>query len=50
MLRKLKKNNYFKSKLYKLITLLNILRKILKIVITRRLNNYIKDNNLLLLE
>ncbi len=47
ILKKLKKKNYFKSKL---IALLNILKKILKIVITRRLNNYIKDNNLLLLK
>ena len=45
MLRKLKKKNYFESKSYKLIALLNILKKILKIIITRKLNNYIKDNN-----
>ncbi len=50
MLRKSKKKNYFESKLYKSITLLNILRKILKIVITCRLNNYVKDNSLFLLE
>ncbi len=50
MLRKLKKKNYFESKSYKLITLLNTLRKILKIVITRRLNDCVKDNSLLLLE
>ncbi len=50
MLRKLKKKNYFELKLYRLIVLLSILRKILKIVIIYRLNNYIKDNNLLLLK
>ncbi len=50
MLRKSKKKNYFESKSYKLITLLNILRKTLKIVITRRFNNYVEDNDLLLLE
>ncbi len=50
MLRKSKKKNYFKSKSYRLITLLNILKKILKIVIIYRLSDYIKDNNLFLLE
>ncbi len=50
MLRKLKKENYFKSKSYRLITLLSILRKVLKIVITRRLSDCVKDNSFLLLE
>ena len=46
MLRKSKKENYFESKSYRLITLLSILRKTLKIVITSRLNNYAEDNDL----
>ncbi len=47
ILRKPKKENYFESKSYKLIALLSILEKALKIVITRRLNNCVKDNSLL---
>ena len=47
MLRKSKKENYFESKSYRLITLLSTLRKTLKTVITRRLNNYVEDNDLL---
>ncbi len=47
MLRKSKKKNYFESKLYKSITLLSILRKTLKTIITRKLNNCVEDNNLL---
>ena len=46
MLKKLKKNNYIKSKLYRLIALLNILKKTLKTIIVKYLNNYIKNNNL----
>ncbi len=50
MLKKSKKKNYFESKSYRLITLLNTLKKTLKIVIIRRLNDYVKDNNLLSLK
>ncbi len=47
VLRKSKKENYFESKSYRSIALLSTLRKILKTVITRRLNNCAEDNNLL---
>ena len=50
VLRKSKKENYFESKSYRSITLLSTLRKTLKIVIARRLNDCVEDNNLLSLE
>ena len=46
VLRKSKKENYFESKSYRLITLLSTLRKTLKTVIARRLSDYVKDNDL----
>ena len=48
VLKKLNKDNYLELKLYKLIALLNIIRKILKTIIIRRLSNYIKKYNLFL--
>ena len=42
MFHKLKKNNYSKSKIYKLITLLNILNKILKTIIGWRRDSLIR--------
>ena len=47
VLRKSKKKNYFESKSYRLIILLNTLRKTLKTVITRRLSDCAEDNDLL---
>ena len=41
----MKKDNYIESKLYRLIILLNILRKALKIIIVKYLSDYIKSNN-----
>lgn len=50
ILRKSKKKNYIESKSYRRIVLLNILSKTLKIIIARRLSNYVEDNNMLLNE
>ncbi len=50
VLRKLKKEDYFKSKSYRSIALLSTLEKALEIVITRRLSNCVEDNSLLPLE
>ncbi len=46
MLRKLNKENYIQLKIYKLITLLNILSKALKLIIMIKLNYLIKFNAL----
>jgi hypothetical protein len=48
VLRKPNKDNYTISKAYKLIVFLNIIRKLLKLVITKRLISFIKNYNLLL--
>jgi hypothetical protein len=48
MLRKSRKKNYFKSLFFKLIALLNILNKILKLIILKRLRYVIKTYNTLL--
>ena len=50
VLRKLDKKNYLEPKSYRLIALLNIISKILKIVITKRLSNYVEKHDLFLLE
>ncbi len=47
VLRKSKKEDYFESKSYRSIVFLSTLRKALKTVITRRLNNCAEDNDLL---
>ncbi len=47
ILKKLKKEDYLKLKLYYLITLLNILKKVLIIIIIKKLNNFIKEYKLL---
>ena len=47
ILRKSRKNNYLKLKLYKLIALLSILKKILKKIIIKKLSDYVKENILL---
>ena len=47
VLRKSKKEDYFEPKSYRSIALLSTLRKTLKIVIARRLNDCVEDNNLL---
>ena len=47
MLRKSKKENYFKPKSYRSIALLSTLKKALKTVITRRLSDCAEDNGLL---
>jgi len=50
ILKKLKKLDYSKSKTYKLIALLDTLRKALKLIISRRLRDYIQAYELLLEE
>ncbi len=50
MLRKLNKKKYTYLKIYKLITLLNIISKALKLIITIKLNYLIKFNALFLKE
>ena len=50
VLKKPKKEDYTDLKVYRLIILLLTLKKILEIIIIKRLNNYIKENNLLLIE
>jgi len=47
MLRKSRKKNYFKSLFFKLIALLNILNKILKSIILKRLRYVIKTHDIL---
>ena len=47
ILRKLRKNNYVKLKLYRSIALLNTLKRILKKIIAKRLSDYVKENILL---
>jgi hypothetical protein len=44
--KKLNKKNYSNIKMYKLITLLNTLNKILKSIITRRINNLTKIHDM----
>jgi hypothetical protein len=48
ILCKLKKKNYFKLLFFKLIALLNILNKILKLIILKRLHYVVKTYNILL--
>jgi len=48
MLRKSRKKNYFKLLFFKLIALLNILDKILKSIILKRLCYIVKTHNILL--
>ena len=48
ILKKLSKPDYLKVKVYRLITLLYILNKILKIVIIKIFNNYIEEYGFLL--
>ncbi len=45
--KKLNKKNYFDVKTYRFITLLNTLNKILKSIITRRINNLAKTHDML---
>jgi len=47
ILKKLKKEDYLKLKLYSLITLLNTLKKVLEVVIIKKLGNFIKKYKLL---
>ncbi len=47
MLRKSRNKNYFKSLFFKLIALLNILNKILKLIILKRLRYVIKTHDIL---
>jgi len=47
MLRKLDKKNYFKSSIFKSIALLNILNKVLKLIILKRLCYVIEAHNTL---
>jgi len=47
ILKKLKKEDYLKLKLYYLITLLNTLKKVLEVVIIKKLGNFIKKYKLL---
>ncbi len=47
ILKKLKKEDYLKLKLYYLFTLFNTLRKVLKVVIIKKLSNLIKKYKLL---
>ena len=47
MFRKSSKNDYLKLKIYRFIALLNILSKVLKSVIIKKLNNIAKNNNML---
>jgi len=42
VLCKLKKNNYIDLKMYQFIALLNIMNKVLKSIMIKRLNNIIK--------
>jgi hypothetical protein len=49
-LRKINKSNYFVFKAYKLIVLLNTLNKIMKFIMTTRLNYAVKNHNLLFRE
>ena len=46
ILRKSSKDNYIESKSYRLIALLNIIRKALKTIIIKRLSDYIEKYNL----
>ena len=46
MFKKSRKNNYINSKIYKLITLLNTIKKILEIVILNRIKYITKTYNL----
>jgi hypothetical protein len=46
ILKKFNKKNYFDVKIYKFITLLNTLNKILKSIITRRINNLTKIHDM----
>jgi hypothetical protein len=48
MLLKSRKKNYFKLLFFKLIALLNILDKILKLIILKRLYYVVKTHNILL--
>ncbi len=48
ILCKLKKKNYFKLLFFKLMALLNILDKILKLIISKRLRYVVKTYNILL--
>jgi predicted methyltransferase len=48
VLRKLKKSNYINSKAYQLITLLDIINKVLKSIMTKRLSNIVKTHCMLL--
>ncbi len=50
MLRKLNKENYIQLKIYRIITLLNIISKTLKLIIIIKFNYLIKFNVLFLKE
>ena len=47
VLRKLKKNDYIDLKAYRLIALLNTIKKALKLVVVRKLTDVTKTNHLL---
>jgi len=50
IIRKLRGKNYIDSKMYRLIILLKVIKKILKSILAKRIINIAKKNYLLLIE